>query len=166
MPTPLYSIDNLAAGKLSIMPHPRGGEYLADVIKDLRAANVDILISLLSETETSGLELDEEAVHCANQGIDYLSFPITDFGVPPFSMRTFRFLKQLNEQLSQGKHIALHCYQGIGRSGLMAASLLTLTGLPAEQAFDQLSQVRGNTVPETDEQRAWVQTFSQIQQTR
>jgi hypothetical protein len=43
----------------------------------------------------------------------------------------------------------------------MAARLLVLTGLAPEQAFDQLSRVRGYIVPETEEQRAWIVSFFQ-----
>jgi hypothetical protein len=49
----------------------------------------------------------------------------------------------------------------ISRAALMAASLLVLSGFSPEQAFDQLSNVRGYPVPETEEQRAWVEAFCQ-----
>src|SRR5262249_13290590 len=124
---------------------------------------VDILVSLLTATEVSELDLAEEAAFCYQQGIRYLSLAITDRSVPPFSVQTFLFLKQLRASLSEGKHVAFHCRQGLGRAGLMAASLLVLVGLVPEQAFEQLSRARGYTVPETEEQRAWVVAFFQNQ---
>src|SRR5258708_20243167 len=71
---------------------------------------------------------------------NYLSFPIPDRSVPPFSASTFAFLEQVNVHLSAGKHVALHCRQGLGRAVLMAASLLLLTGFSPDQAFDRLSK--------------------------
>jgi protein-tyrosine phosphatase len=160
---PLYSVQTLSTGKVSIMARPRGGDWLFDEIKALRACGVDILVSLLTASEVRELDLAEEAACCYHQGIIYLSFAITDRNVPPFSDQTFLFLKQLRVHLSEGKHIAFHCRQGLGRVGLMAASLLVLTGLTPEQAFEQLSRARGYAVPETGEQRAWVMAFFQSQ---
>jgi len=143
------------------MARPRGGDWLQDEIKALRASGVDILVSLLTTTEVSELDLAEEAACCQQQGIGYFSFGIIDRSVPPFSDQTFLFLKQLGAHLSEGTHIAFHCRQGLGRAVLMAASLLVLNGLAPEQAFELLSQARGYDVPETEEQRAWVVAFFQ-----
>jgi protein-tyrosine phosphatase len=157
----LYSIQGLPAGQVSIMARPRGGDWLIDEVKALREADVDVLVSLLTPDEVVELDLTEEAECCCRQEVFYLSFPIPDFSVPPFSANTFTFLEQLKAHVSGGKHVALHCRQGIGRSSLMAASVLVLTGLSPNQAFEQLSAARGRPVPETEEQRAWVVAFSQ-----
>ncbi len=159
----LYTIQGLDTGKVSIMARPRGGDWLFDEVKALRASGVDILVSLLTTEEVRELDLTEEAAFCDRQEITYLSLPITDRSVPPFSESTFLFLKQLKVSLSEGKHLAVHCRQGLGRSALMAASVLVLIGLVPEQAFNLLSQARGYAVPETDEQRSWVVAFSQNQ---
>lgn len=163
MRVPLYSVQALATGKVSIMARPRGGDWLADEIKDLYSSGVDILVSLLTAAEVSELELAEEAVCCRSQGISYISFAIVDLSVPPFSEKTFQVLRELKADLSAGKHIVFHCRAGIGRSSLMAASLLVLVGFTPERAFDLLSQARGYSVPETAEQRAWVVAFAQSQ---
>jgi len=161
MRVPLYSVHELSTGKVSIMARPRGGDWLLDEMKELHTSGVDVLVSLLTEVEVSELDLAEEAACCQSQGIQYISFAIEDFSVPPFSEQTFQLLRQLKAYLSEGKHLAFHCRGGIGRSGLMAASLLVLTGLTAERAIDLLSQARGYSVPETAEQRAWVVAFGQ-----
>ena len=161
MRTQLYSIQELRPGRVSIMARPRGGDWLFDEIKALREAGVDVLVSFLTSTEVSELDLSEEAAYCQNQGIIYLSFPILDRSIPPFSAETFIVLKQLNASLSEGKHVALHCRQGLGRAALMAASLLVHNGFSPDEAFDRLSKARGYAVPETEEQRAWVVAFSQ-----
>ena len=103
----------------------------------------------------------EEAAYCREQDIDYYLFPIKDRSVPPFTASTFNFITQLHTQLMQGKHIAAHCRQGLGRSVLVAASLLVLNGVSPEEAFAQLSQARGYAVPETEEQRLWIIAFAQ-----
>ena len=145
------------------MARPRGGDWLIDEIKALRASGVDILVSLLTSTEVRELDLAEEATFCHQQGIKYVSFAIQDRSVPPFSEQTFLFLKHLRASLSEGKHLTFHCRHGLGRAVLMAASVLVLTGLTPEQAFDLFSRARGYRVPETEEQRAWVIAFAQNQ---
>lgn len=160
MRTQLYSIQGLPAGQLSIMARPRGGDWLLDEVKALREAGVDVLVSLLTPDEVMEFDLREEAECCGRQGVIYLSFPIPDRGIPPFSASTFTFLEQLKIHMSGGKHVALHCRQGLGRVTLMGASMLVLIGFSPDQAFELLSSTRGYPVPETEEQRAWVVAFS------
>ena len=157
----LYSIQELPAGQVSIMARPRGGDWLLDEAKALREAGVDVLVSFLTPEEVAELDLTEEAECCSRQEIIYLAFPVQDRSVPPFSASTFTFIDQLSIYLSEGKHVTLHCRQGLGRAALMAASLLVLNGFSPDQAFDLLSKARGCPVPETEEQRTWVVAFSQ-----
>ncbi|MDP2708210.1 MAG: hypothetical protein Q8O70_12020, partial [Burkholderiales bacterium] len=63
--------------------------------------------------------------------------------------------------LAEGKNLAIHCRQGIGRSALLAACLLIMTGVDPDTAFQRLSAARGCAVPETAEQREWVRKFAQ-----
>jgi len=159
----LYSIQGLPTGQISIMARPRGGDWLPDEIMALRSADVDILVSLLTPNEVMELDLREEAACCRGQEVTYLSFPIPDRGTPPFSESTFTFLEQLYRLVRAGKHIAVHCRQGLGRAALIAACVLVLAGFSPAQAFERLSSVRGWPVPETEEQRAWVVAFSRSQ---
>ncbi len=161
MRAPLYSIQGLPTGQVSIMARPRGGDWLIDEIKALRACGVDIVVSLLTCLEVSEFDLAEEAMFCHQQGSSYLSFAIRDRSVPPFSDQTFSLLKQLRASLCEGKPLVFHCRHGLGRAVLMASSVLVLTGFSPEQAFDLLSRARGYRVPETEEQRAWVIAFAQ-----
>src|SRR5215471_15107290 len=91
----LYPIQGILTGKVSIMARPRGGDWLFDEVKALRASGVDILVSLLTSAEVREFDLAEEAAFCRQQGSTYLSLAITDRLVPPFSKPTFVFLKQL-----------------------------------------------------------------------
>lgn len=160
---PLYTLQNLAVGKVSVMARPRGGDWLVDEMQKLRACGVDVLVSLLTPMEVSELELEEEAACCRAQGMVFRSLAIIDRSEPPFSEQTFQFLRELNEALVAGQHIVFHCRQGLGRAVLMAASLLVLAGFVPEQAFELLGEARGYVVPETAEQKAWVVAFFQSQ---
>jgi hypothetical protein len=69
-------------------------------------------------------------------------------------------LNDLNERLSKGKGVAVHCRAGIGRSAIIAASLLTRNGCSAEAAFSAIQKARGIPVPDTPDQRRWVEQYS------
>ena len=109
--------------------------------------------------EVGELDLRSEAEVCQYLGIAYFSYPIPDHHVPPFSDDTLALLEQLRDLLAQGKHVVAHCHMGLGRSALIAACVLVLSGLTPERACQELSAVRGYNVPETEEQRAWVRAF-------
>ncbi|GHO79339.1 hypothetical protein KSD_71100 [Ktedonobacter sp. SOSP1-85] len=156
----LYSLRELPVGCVSIIARPRGGDWLLDEVTAQHEAGVHVWVSLLTSLEVEEFELAEEAAFCKTQDILFFSFPIIDRSVPPLNDRTLALLQQLDEQRMQGKHIALHCRQGLGRAALMAASLLVVAGWSTEKAFEQLSRVRGYPVPETEEQRAWVASFA------
>jgi protein-tyrosine phosphatase len=58
-----------------------------------------------------------------------------------------------------GQAIVLHCRMGIGRSSLIAASVLTTLGIAPSEAFALITTARGRSIPDTDEQRQWVDLF-------
>jgi protein-tyrosine phosphatase len=152
----IYPIPIPGPGRLSIIARPRGGDWLGDEVTALHQAGVDVVVSLLTWLEVAELELAEEADWCARHGVEYLSLPIEDRGVPASTRDAFELLELLRFRLAEGKHVAIHCRQGIGRSSLIAASLLGLLGQPSEQAFAAIEAARGRPVPDTEEQRAWV----------
>lgn len=157
----LYTIPNPASGRLSIMPRPRGGDWLEDEISTLREAGVDALVSLLTPAEVSELDLAREEGWCVAHGLLYRSLPIPDFGVPPSHREVARLLTELADLLAQEQHVVIHCRGGVGRSSVMAASLLALLGTPPARAFEIIAAARGRAVPETAEQRAWVEAFAE-----
>jgi protein-tyrosine phosphatase len=60
------------------------------------------------------------------------------------------------DELQRGKSVLVHCRQGIGRSGLVAASLLVLDGEEPRAAIESVSKARGVRVPETADQEQWI----------
>ena len=156
----LSCIETSWQGRLTILPRPRGGDWLEDEVREWRLAGVDVIVSLLTSDEIADLDLVQEARLCRENGIRYLSFPITDRGVPASRQATLELAKTLETILAAGKTVAVHCRQGIGRSALIAACVLILAGTTPEVAFKRLSAARGCSVPETAEQRQWVIQFA------
>jgi len=103
-----------------------------------------------------------EAREAEAHGIEFLSLPIPDRQAPSGEARTATILEKLDIALLSGKNVVVHCRQGIGRSGLVAASLLVMKGLDPETAVQSVSEARGVPVPETAEQRRWVDHYAAI----
>jgi protein-tyrosine phosphatase len=69
-------------------------------------------------------------------------------------------LEELDADLSAGKNAVIHCRQGVGRTGLVAACLLVTKGLSSGAAISSVSAARGTPVPETEEQRRWIDHYA------
>ena len=156
----LFWVKGVAPGKLAIVPRPRGGEWLGDEVRSWARSGLDVIVSLLTPEEQAELDLEGEAARSRAVGLEFKAFPIPDRGVPPSRNDALRLFTELMDRLASGKAVAIHCRQGIGRSSLVAASLLTLGGAPPDVAFDRVGEARGSTVPETREQRRWVEDLA------
>ncbi len=157
----VYWIDKPDDPRLGIMPRPRGGNRLEHEIASLKRQGVDVLVSLLTEDEVDELELQEEAAWCEEKGIEFISFPIPDRGVPPDDNAFRHFLQTLLDRLADGKSVAIHCFAGIGRSGLVAAGVLIAQGLAWKEAVRAISLARQWPIPDTEEQLIWVSEFAE-----
>jgi predicted protein tyrosine phosphatase len=155
----VFWIDAPNAGRLAIMPRPRAGDWLEDEIASWKDAGIDTVISLLESAEIAELGLGQEAALCAAQGIELVTFPIPDRGVPASRGDTIDLVTVACARLAAGKAVAVHCRAGIGRSALVAACALTRCGYDAPDAFMMIAASRGVAVPDTDAQRNWVIAF-------
>ncbi len=151
-----YQIEGPWRGKLAIVPRPRGEDWLADEARAWKNEGFDVVVSLLTTEEMKDLGLVDEADSIRKHGLQFYQLQIPDLGVPPSMAAAQEFFDKLSSELAAGKKIGVHCRQGIGRSGLVAASLLSLSGIDPETAFQQVSAARGLPVPETPEQKRWV----------
>jgi protein-tyrosine phosphatase len=161
MKTELRWINGPWDGKITVVPRPRGGEWLEDEIRDWRSAGVDAVVSLLTDGEVQDLELSDEERFAKSEGMDYFTFPIVDRSVPASRSSVLDLVKDLNGLLSRGKDILIHCRGGLGRAPLIAACLLANVGVHPEMAFRSIGAARGTSVPETAEQRQWVADFAE-----
>ncbi len=144
------------------MPHPRGGDWLDDELQSLAKAGVNVLVSLLTTDEVAELELHDEERLCGDCGLRFISFPIPDRSVPISTAEAGRTIDLILEELWAGKAVAVHCRMGIGRSALVAACLLKSQGIGVDEAFGMISRARGFSVPDTKEQREWVEGFAEF----
>ncbi|MGY3143769.1 protein-tyrosine phosphatase [Bradyrhizobium sp. USDA 3397] len=145
------------------MARPRAEDWLETEVNEWKNSGVDVVVSLLEHEEISELGLQREAELCRSNGIDFISFPIPDRGLPESWHEASQIAHLLATGLRDGRSIAIHCRAGIGRSSVIAACALICSGIEAEAALELIRASRGLIVPDTDEQRDWVVAFGNAQ---
>jgi protein-tyrosine phosphatase len=133
---------------------------LGDETTAWRASGIDVVISLLEPEEETQLVLEDEAAAAAASGIDFRPFPIPDRGVPASRESVAELASEIVDALDMGKNVAVHCRQGIGRSGVIVGGVLVAAGTDLSTALKAIKESRGLEVPETDEQRRWLSDFA------
>lgn len=159
--TELHWVEGPWPGKLAVAARPRGGEWLEDEIRSWQRSGVNAVFSLLTVEEERDLDISREAAETRAHGMKYLSYPILDRQVPDSESNFATALEKLEGELAAGKNVIIHCRQGIGRTGLVAACLLLRKGIDPETAVRLLSAARGLPVPETPEQRHWIDHYAE-----
>lgn len=161
MKSQIYPIKGPWAGRLAIVARPRGNDWLIDEVQGWRQAGLDVVVSLLTDSENVELGLTEESFISKDQGLDFVSFPIEDYCVPTSEEPVLKLAGKLDQLLSDGKHVGIHCRQSIGRSGLIAACLLVAAGETPSAAFECIKTGRRAPVPDTAAQREWVYALAE-----
>ncbi len=81
-------------------------------------------------------------------------FPINDMGVPGVG-ETLSLCHDLLRAMQRDRVVAVHCRAGLGRTGLILASLAVCEGMDADEAIDQVRQVAPGSI-QTQEQADFV----------
>ena len=152
----LFWIPGPRWGRLAVVTRPRGGDWLEGEASGWRGSGLDVVVSLLEKDEEAELELSHEGDVAQSKGVQFISFPIPDRGVPASTKDALALLGRIAAALAEGKNVAIHCRQGIGRSGLLAAGVLMASGTSVDKALAIVSAARGLTVPETPAQHEWI----------
>ncbi len=158
----LFWIPGPWRGRLAIAARPRGGEWLEDETKSWRQEGLDVVISLLEIEEADQLGLALEGGLVVSAGLRFISFPIPDRGLPASLPAASALCRQVADEADAGRNVAVHCRQGIGRSGLIAIGALMASGVDAGQAIELVSAARGLPVPETEGQLRWIQKLAEM----
>ena len=152
-----YAVPCDVPGRLLMMPCPPADPE-GSAFASLRGEGVDVVISMLARQEAEALGMAAEPVHCAGQGMTFLSHPIPDFGLPD-PVVFDRLVADIKKRLLDGQRVAVHCRAGIGRSGMVAASVLVALGATASDAIARCSAARGVAIPDTAEQGEFIAFF-------
>jgi protein-tyrosine phosphatase len=148
-------------GRLAIMARPRADDWLEVDVAEWKTSGVDMVVSLLEREEISDLGLQREAELCRASGIEFVSFPVPDRGVPEIR-QTLDVGRSIASAIADGRSVAVHCRAGIGRSCIVAACSMICSGIEANEALRLIGAARGVMVPDTEEQRDWIIAFGEM----
>ena len=152
----MYKVGTMGNGFVAMMAHPSLEAEAAASITNIARLDIRLVVSLLEVSEARTLGLDAEREQVNELGMEFVSFPVPDMGLPASVEKFASLSKMLLKRVDAGTNILVHCHAGIGRSGLMAAGILLHCDLDPRQAFAHVSKMRGVRVPETPEQEYWL----------
>ena len=136
--------------------------WLDDDIRSLKQNGFDTLISAITGEELVRLFLEQVPEACGRWGVEWVHFPVGNLQVPVIDIAR-PAIEQWTRLVEAGQGVAIHCWGSIGRSPTLAASMLVLGGLEAETAWERVQKARGQPVPDTREQRRWVEAFASFE---
>ncbi len=122
-------------------------------------ADIDAVVAwrpalVLSMTELREMRGTRLVERLSSEGIDWVHFPIRDFGAPDLAGGWPALSSRCATSLANGSRVFLHCRAGLGRSGMVALRLMVEAGEDPDQAIVRLREARPGAV-ETEAQRDW-----------
>lgn len=154
----IYKVTKIEKGTLSIMAKPVPGEWIEDEFSELKRLGIDKIVSLLERWEQREVGLAQEEALCLKNQMEFAAFPIKDRDIPN-TRNALKFAKGLYTEICAGKHVVIHCRIGVGRAGIMAGTVLVLSGMTAKEAITLISTARGIQIPDTEEQKNWLSSI-------
>jgi len=161
----LFEVPFTTPGRLAIALRPRGDDWLDDELQDLAGRGWSVLVSMLTDDENRELGLVDEAAAARRCGIELHRLATAD-RQPLSASAAAALVTVLLAHLEQGRSVAVHCRQGIGRSSSLVGAVLVTAGATATDAWTTLTTARGRRVPDTDEQAAWLDAFAALTRRR
>jgi protein-tyrosine phosphatase len=152
----IYQVELIGSGSLSVMAKPVSGEWIEDEFSMISNWGINRIVSLLEDQEAIEVGLGMERQLAEKNGMEFVSYPIPDRGLPVSVNEYLNFTRRLYREAAGGLHTVVHCRAGIGRTGLIAAGVLLHCGFEPKEAFEHISRKRGVVVPDTEEQINWV----------
>ena len=131
-------------------------------INSLIGAGVSAFIDLTEKHE--GLRPYSELIGTAS----HQRFPIPDLSIPESSEVAMAVLDGIDSHIRQGQIVYLHCWGGVGRTGLMVGCWLTRHGYKGQAALERLHRLWQKCPksvyrksPETEEQERYILSWEE-----
>lgn len=104
-------------------------------------AGINTFIDLTQKRELTSYEriLNEQA-QMLNINVAYHRFEIRDHGIPSHSLMP-TILNTIDNALETGRNIYVHCWGGIGRTGIVVGCYFVRHGMASEQAVLQVNKL-------------------------
>ena len=139
-----------------------GFRWERDVDRDLAAlvaAGPQALVCLMEDHELAPNGLVDLLPRARAAGLEVLRLPIRDTSVPADVARVDELLAAIDDRVSRGARVVIHCLGGLGRTGTIAGCFLVRRGMTAKEALEVLTRVRDPRCPENEAQRAFIAAY-------
>jgi len=128
-----------------------GDQLNERLISDLLAIRIwgaDTLLTLLDDTELRALGVSDLGSYAETFNMKWLQLAIPKAGTPDehFNTKWREYGSHLCDLLRSNQRVVIHCRDGVGRAGPVAAHLLTEMGIPQEQAFTEVAKSRSKSL--------------------
>ena len=146
------SIENFSwvlAGKLAGMAEPTGlhtgsDKHVVSDLEELFRRGIRCILSVKPmDSGFGGL--------CSRASLKWLYYPVENFSVPENPLEFHRVLTETLSEMERGNPVCVHCYAGIGRTGLVLSCLVgRFLRVSPNEAIQLVRQARESF--DTDEQ--------------
>jgi protein-tyrosine phosphatase len=154
----IHEVIAVGAGRLYVMPRPRS-KWLKEDVDYFSKIKINVVVSHLEKDEENELGLSDEEKYLYEAGIEFISYPIKDMGLPQVDDFS-DFIERMYRKLLGGKNVAIHCRAGIGRTGITSSCVLIRGGYASTVAMNMVAAARGAQIPDTTEQFEFIHEFS------
>ena len=103
-----------------------------------------------------------------SRGISYQRFPIPDVSIPASEMATKEILDTIDQHIANDRVVYLHCWGGVGRTGVIVGCWLARHGFAGEKALSHLRKLwqqnpksRFKRSPETPAQERYIKEWEE-----
>ncbi len=146
-----------------MQPNPGAAKYLEPDLKELSDWGANGVVSLIEEKEFRLNNVTELPRRLTEAGMWWLHLPIVDMDIPDQNFEDIWAYdgERIRHALRIGERVILHCYAGLGRTGMIAARILVEMGMDPEMAIKTVRQPNGRRI-QTKRQSAFVRTCSPL----
>lgn len=119
-------------------------DSLVNDLQSIRSWGADIVVTLLEESELYSLGVSDLSKYVLAMEMVWLHLPVRNMSVPDEDAEEkWRIsILCLCNLLRQGQRVVVHCREGVGRAGLIAARLVIGLGVPAAEAVRTVQKAR------------------------
>jgi len=121
--------------------------------------NISLVVTLLDNIEITRLNISTFGKFLKENNIYWKHFPIQDLSVPTDRDLFMKLLIHVKKLLDGDKSVLIHCYAGLGRTGLFATTLLVSLGLEAKVSIEHIRKIRPGSI-ETIEQENFIKQWA------
>ncbi len=123
-----------------------------DLIELREAHGASLLVSLVGDGELEHLGIESFEARVRACGLDLVRFPIADFSTPNALSELEAVVAEIVARARGGETVVIHCWAGLGRTGLVVACCLVLLGRAPEEAIAIVRRHRPGAVEDSDQE--------------